>query len=110
MPTSSRSRKVTMAGKRVDVGIDPYDRRRKQSRIGWAQWCDDTCRPVRPEIKIPMRVHRGFLVTRTGISHGLKSVPRTLFPPAMPGSAFRFPHDSFKTKIPMRVHRDFLSW
>ena len=28
MPTSSRNGKVTMAGKRVDVGIDPYDRGR----------------------------------------------------------------------------------
>ena len=57
--------------------------------------------------KNPDACASGFLVTRTGISHGLKSVHRTLFPPAMPGSAFRFPHDSFKTKTPMRVHRGF---
>ena len=31
-----------------------------------------------------------------GISHGLKSVPRTLFAPVLPGPAFRFPHSRYE--------------
>ena len=42
-----------------------------------------------------------------GISHGLKSVHRTLFTPALPGPTFRFPHSSFIAKPPMRLHRGF---
>ena len=39
-----------------------------------------------------------------GISHGLKSVHRTLFALSSPGPAFRFPHAYFQTKKRRQRH------
>ena len=80
---------------------------RAKCRLWWLRSIRPLRRVCRKKLQVPLPDEKSsdafaselfIMVTRTRISHGLKSVHRTLFAPASQGPAFRFPDDPFPKK------------